>query len=337
MIKHQQYIKIISIVISAYNAEKTIWETLESLKDQDFDHKRFEVIIVDDGSIDATKDIIQWYINNGDISIHYYFQENQWVGIARNHGIIKASGNIIAFTDADCICDKDWLSVISEEINENWKKLIGGTVYSHDTIIYPWKIAPVGHFWITANLAFERTDYHWEYFSRDFRWMIWEDTDFIMRLNRQWIPLLHVSKMRVLHKANILSFRKIFTRAKWRMNEVLLYKTYWKSVLDSFSLIFKPIIFERISIFSLVILFTIAIWIELYIWLGILVFISYLLGSFLAFYLYFYRFLIIYAPIKNPPLNPSEKIRSFIGLVFIIPLYFYFRIKGSLKYRFFML
>lgn len=328
---------IISVVISAYNAEKTIWETLESLENQDFDHKRFEVIIVDDGSIDTTKDIIQYYIDNGDISISYYFQENHWVGIARNHGITKASGNIIAFTDADCICDKDWLSVIFKEIRNEWKKLIGGTIYSHDTIIYPWKMAPAGHFWVTANLAFERTDYHWEYFSRDFRWMIWEDTDFIMRLNRQWIPLLHVSKMRVLHKANILSFRRIYTRAKWRMNEVLLYKTYWESVLNSFSPIFRPIIFGRISIFSLGIIFITIIWTELYIQFGFLALMSYLFGSFLAFYIYFYKFLIIYAPTENPILNPSEKIRSFINFVFIIPLYFYFRIKGSLKYRFFML
>lgn len=68
---------IISVIISAYNSEKTITKTLRSLEEQDLDKNLYEVIISDDGSRDSTKAIVESFIQRGKMNIFYCFQENE--------------------------------------------------------------------------------------------------------------------------------------------------------------------------------------------------------------------------------------------------------------------
>ena len=65
---------IVSVIISAYNASKTIEKTLISLENQDCNRDKFEVIIVDDGSTDSTKEIVQKYIVRNKIQLEYVYQ-----------------------------------------------------------------------------------------------------------------------------------------------------------------------------------------------------------------------------------------------------------------------
>lgn len=88
---------LISIIIPAYNSAKFIKETIQSVIDQTF--KEWELIIIDDGSTDNTKELIQTYLK--DERIRYYFQKNSGVSMARNKGIELSKGNYIAFLDAD--------------------------------------------------------------------------------------------------------------------------------------------------------------------------------------------------------------------------------------------
>ncbi len=91
---------LISVVITTYNRKKDLERALDSLVAQDY--KSFEVIIVDDGSNDGTKEILVKYHNM--LEIKYFWQEN-WGGPAkgRNLGVKIAKGTWIAFLDAD-----DW-------------------------------------------------------------------------------------------------------------------------------------------------------------------------------------------------------------------------------------
>lgn len=85
----------VSVVIPAYNAARFLAETVESVRQQTT--PVHEIIIVDDGSTDETKQVVQSL--GGDIV--YIWQANAGVSAARNRGIAEAEGEIIAFLDAD--------------------------------------------------------------------------------------------------------------------------------------------------------------------------------------------------------------------------------------------
>ena len=92
-----------SIIIPAYNSEKTLYSCLESLEDQSLPKDYYEVIVVDDGSTDSTATIAKKFNNK------YIYQTNQGPASARNKGVKSAVGDIILFTDSDCVPDHNWI------------------------------------------------------------------------------------------------------------------------------------------------------------------------------------------------------------------------------------
>ncbi|MDH6252705.1 glycosyltransferase involved in cell wall biosynthesis [Chryseobacterium sp. H1D6B] len=97
---------MISVIIPIYNAEKTIAAALDSVKSQTFDQKEFEIIIINDGSTDGSKAIVENYIKeNLEMDIHLINQLNGGVSKARNAGLKTAKGDYIALLDAD----DEWL------------------------------------------------------------------------------------------------------------------------------------------------------------------------------------------------------------------------------------
>jgi glycosyltransferase involved in cell wall biosynthesis len=96
----------ISVVICAYNAERTMQACLESMRT--LRYPNFEVIVVNDGSKDRTLEIAQQFAQARIIS-----QENKGLSAARNVGIEASTGDIVAFTDSDCVVDPDWLTYLA--------------------------------------------------------------------------------------------------------------------------------------------------------------------------------------------------------------------------------
>lgn len=90
-----QRTSLVSVVITAYNAEKHIAETLESVLAQTY--SPLEVIVVDDGSSDGTANIVKERFS----TVRYFYQPNAGQPVARNTGIKKAAGEYIAFVDSD--------------------------------------------------------------------------------------------------------------------------------------------------------------------------------------------------------------------------------------------
>ncbi len=93
--------KKLSVIVPCYNAEQWIAETMESLLSQTYGN--IEILAVDDGSLDATVEIVRSFAQR-DARLRLIQQENAGVSAARNNGIDNASGEYIAFCDAD-----DWL------------------------------------------------------------------------------------------------------------------------------------------------------------------------------------------------------------------------------------
>lgn len=87
---------LISVVIPAYNREKTIKKAILSVLSQDY--KELEILVVDDGSTDNTSKVVK---SINDSRIKYIYQKNEGACAARNNGITKARGQYIAFHDSD--------------------------------------------------------------------------------------------------------------------------------------------------------------------------------------------------------------------------------------------
>ena len=95
---------MISVIISAYNAEKLLPACLGALLNQSINTSGYEIIVVDDGSSDNTGLVVK-----GFESVQLLRQKNQGPAAARNEGVKHAKGNIVLFTDSDCVPNRDWI------------------------------------------------------------------------------------------------------------------------------------------------------------------------------------------------------------------------------------
>lgn len=127
-----------SVVIPLYNKEKHIKRSIDSILIQTV--QDFEIIVVDDGSIDGSADIVKMYEDNRIILIE---QENQGVSVARNRGIECAKYDYIAFLDADDEWLTEHLSDIRNMIQSYPKAGLYSTAYlaieKDGSIINNWK------------------------------------------------------------------------------------------------------------------------------------------------------------------------------------------------------
>ncbi len=97
--------KKVSVIVPAYNREALLPNLIEALLQQDYPS---EIIIVDDGSTDNTAQIVKKY------PAKYVYQKNSGPALARNRGVKESHGDIVVFTDSDCIPQKDWISRLME-------------------------------------------------------------------------------------------------------------------------------------------------------------------------------------------------------------------------------
>ncbi|MGH8007370.1 MAG: glycosyltransferase, partial [Candidatus Binatia bacterium] len=109
----------VSVVVCAYNAERTMAPCLASL--EKLNYPNYEVIVVNDGSKDRTLEISQRYAY-----VRLISQENKGLSAARNVGIAAATGEIVAFTDSDCVADSDWLTCLVSTFLRSGRAAVGG-------------------------------------------------------------------------------------------------------------------------------------------------------------------------------------------------------------------
>ncbi|SHH00330.1 glycosyltransferase [Tepidibacter thalassicus] len=118
----------VSVIIPTYNYGEFICDAIDSVLNQTF--KDFEIIVVDDGSTDNTKDIIKKYRDK----ISYYYKTNDGPASARNLGIKKSNGKYICFLDADDIFLPNKLELQVNLLKNNSNKNIS-LVYSDFLIV----------------------------------------------------------------------------------------------------------------------------------------------------------------------------------------------------------
>ncbi len=101
-----------SIIIPVYNRPNEIDELLLSLTEQSY--KSFEVIIVEDGSVQKCNDIVERYKKYLDIK--YYFKENSGQGFSRNYGFERAQGDYFVVFDSDCIIPSHYFEAVNSAL-----------------------------------------------------------------------------------------------------------------------------------------------------------------------------------------------------------------------------
>ena len=121
----------ISVVIPAFNAEKTIVQCLVSVCEQT--RKPLEVIVVNNKSADQTKRIVLEFIDkHQDIAACCVDEYRQGPSFARNCGAKLAKGDIVAFIDADCVADASWLRLVSESFGGSDVGAVAGSIIGFD-------------------------------------------------------------------------------------------------------------------------------------------------------------------------------------------------------------
>lgn len=112
---------LISVVIPIYNVYPYLQLCLESIESQTYPH--FEVLLINDGSRDDSKDICQEFINK-DKRFRYFEQENLGISAARNTGIVHSNGEFITFIDGDDFIDPNYLEELYHAALKNDSEIV---------------------------------------------------------------------------------------------------------------------------------------------------------------------------------------------------------------------
>ena len=136
------HIPFVSVVIPAYNDSDGIALTLESVTNQTYPVDDYEIVVADNGSTDGTRDVVRSYVERYPELVTLVVEDEiQSPAGARNRGIERASGSVLAFLDADMTVDETWLELVVESLLDD----------GHDYIGYPVKLyAPDGRETITT-------------------------------------------------------------------------------------------------------------------------------------------------------------------------------------------
>jgi len=113
-----------SIIIPTYERPAQLSKCLESITNLDYLKNKFEVIVVDDGSINPPEKLINSYIDR--LNIRLFTQKNAGPAGARNTGAKKANGKFLAFTDDDCELKSNWLNAFENEFKRDSEVFLGG-------------------------------------------------------------------------------------------------------------------------------------------------------------------------------------------------------------------
>jgi glycosyltransferase involved in cell wall biosynthesis len=261
-----QKINEFSIIIPVYNRPKEIEELLDSLTKQTF-NKKFEVVVVEDGSSLSSKGIVEQYFDK--LNLKYFYKENSGAGESRNFGMSKASGNYFIIFDSDCIIPKNYLKEVDEKLNQNYTDAFGGADAAHESFTSIQKAInySMTSFLTTGGLRGSKKSIH-KFQPRSFnlgiskkafeitkgfsKMKIGEDIDLTFRLWENNFETQFIEKAFVYHKRRV-SFSKFFKQVfAFGKARPFLNKKFPKTEKLSF---WFPSIFTLFLLFSIILVF----------------------------------------------------------------------------------
>jgi glycosyltransferase involved in cell wall biosynthesis len=219
----------VSVVVPVYNAQETIGECIESLLKIDYQKELLEIIFVDDGSTDGTREIIERYDG-----IKLIRQEHGGPAAARNLGIKESTGEVVVFTDSDCIVETDWVKMLLQDLEDH--DGVGGSLVpaSMDTLAERFEQNRRDRLYglqkrivetlPSCNLAFKRKVLdEIGGFDEDFKRASAEDYELCKRIADNGHMILYNPQIQVLHKHS-QTLSGIFRRAYYHGREIMLFR-----------------------------------------------------------------------------------------------------------------
>lgn len=225
---------LITVVVPTYRRPQLLNRCIKALLLQRFDKTQFEIIVVSDGPDADTQNLLNnWAGYDLPIIKFMPLPYKKGPAAARNHGWQNAAGQIIAFTDDDCIPDSHWLTEISRHCHTNEDVAITGKVIvpiSEEPTDYELNISHLQTAdFITANCACTKSALikaggFDERFSMAWR----EDSDLHFNLMNNAIPIKKVKTAIVTHPVREAVWGVSIKEQKKTMYDALLYKKYPK-------------------------------------------------------------------------------------------------------------
>ncbi|UCH57525.1 MAG: glycosyltransferase [Candidatus Bathyarchaeota archaeon] len=116
----------VSVIVPVKNSARTIRDLMESLMSLSYDRDLLEVVVVDGNSTDGTRKIVEEY------PVTLVNEDGRGLNAARNTGIKWSSGQIVAFTDGDCIVPPGWANAIAKNFQDPDVGFVGGSVEGYE-------------------------------------------------------------------------------------------------------------------------------------------------------------------------------------------------------------
>lgn len=118
-----------SVIIPLYNRPQEIDELLHTLTLQTY--KRFEVLVIEDGSKIGARDIVESYRDR--LDIHYFYKNNEGQGFTRNFAFNQAKGDYFVMFDSDCLIPEHYLETVNNYLSEHYLDAYGGPDAAHSS------------------------------------------------------------------------------------------------------------------------------------------------------------------------------------------------------------
>lgn len=240
----------VSIIIAAYNEEKHIGKLLDSLMNIKYPKKRLEIIVVDDGSTDRTREIVKKH------KFKLFRTQHKGFGHARNFGVKKSMGDIILFIDADMVVDKNYVKELMKELQKNNLDAVEGSEF----LINSDKIIPKLSYCRSA-LGFKKTKIP---IPRMYKKVVFKDIGGIndsygyyldwelqQRCIKNGYRIGHTSKAKVWHNAPD-NFNELWRQHRWAGKSAIFFlKGYKKKFFNiiRFPLLVVPLPLYIISLY----------------------------------------------------------------------------------------
>lgn len=124
---------IVSVVVPTFNRRPLLEECLKSLEAQSFPLEDFEVLVMDDGSVDDSKEFLETLKQETPLNLKVFQLNHGGIARARNRGIRESVGGIICFIDDDCTAGTDWIAELVKPFENEKIGCVGGKVRAYKT------------------------------------------------------------------------------------------------------------------------------------------------------------------------------------------------------------